>query len=61
MKFIDVVENGTNVLKSIAVDKIKSLESLTYNNGTEVTVILFTDNTEIHVNDSVNSIKTQLS
>lgn len=53
MKFIDVIENGSNIRKSISADKIKSLESLTHNNGTTVTVILFIDNTDLHVKESI--------
>lgn len=61
MKFIDVEENGSNIKKTIVADKIKSLESLTYNTGVTVTVILFIDNTELHVNESISTLKVLLS
>lgn len=52
MKFIDVTENGSNLIKSIATDKIKSLESFTFKDGTDGCIIEFVDNTEMWVNQS---------
>lgn len=62
MKLIDLTENGSNIKKSIVVDKIKSFEPLIYKtNGIKVTVIMFTDGTEIHVDETVSRIKELLS
>lgn len=62
MKFIDVTESGSNMRKSVNADKIKMLESITYSSGLVVTVITFIDNSQdLHVLESVGSIKQQLS
>lgn len=62
MKFIDVTESGSNLKKAVNADKIKTLESLTYRTGQEVTVITFIDNSpELHALESMASIRQQLS
>jgi hypothetical protein len=52
MKFIDVTENGSNLIKTIATDKIKSLETINLNTGGSVTLILFVNKTELCVNET---------
>ena len=52
MKFIDVTENGSNLIKTIATDKIKSLESFAFKDGTDGCIISFTDKSELWVNQS---------
>jgi len=61
MKFIDVTEYGTNVQKSVAIDKIKTLEKINYTSGESATIICFIDGTEIHVKEAVDSVKALLS
>lgn len=56
MKFIDVTENGSNLIKTIATDKIKSLESFTFKDGTNGCIISFVDKTELWVNQSKRAI-----
>ncbi len=52
MKFIDVTENGSNKIKTIATDKIKTLESFQFKSGIDGCIIYFTDKTELWVNQS---------
>lgn len=61
MKFIDITEYGTDIKKSVAIDKIKVLEKINYNWGDSATIIYFTDETEIHVKETVETIKQLLS
>ena len=56
MKFIDVTENGSNNTKTVVVDKIKTLESFTYKDGTNGCVIHFVDKSELWANDSKETI-----
>jgi hypothetical protein len=56
MKFIDVTENGSNLIKTIATDKIKTLESFIFKDGTDGCIISFTDKTELWVNQSKSTI-----
>jgi hypothetical protein len=56
MKFIDVTENGSNTIKTIATDKIKSLESFQFKSGIDGCIISFTDKTELWVNQSKTEI-----
>ena len=61
MKFIDLTESGSNIKKTVMIDKIKSFESLTYTTGQVVTIITFIDGTEIHVLQSINTVKGLIS
>jgi hypothetical protein len=56
MKFIDVSENGSNLIKTIATDKIKSLESFTFKDETDGCIISLIDKTELWVNESKSVI-----
>ncbi len=58
MKFIDITENGSNLIKTIATDKIKSLESFTFKDGINGCIISFTDKTELWANQSKSVILT---
>ncbi len=61
MKIIDLTEHGTAIKKSIVADKIKTLERIDYNSGESATIICFVDETEIHVKETVEIIKSLLS
>ena len=61
MKFIELTENGSDRIKSIAIDKIKSLESLKYHSGTIVTIVTFIDGTELHAKEPISVIKSRLN
>lgn len=61
MKFIDITEYGTNIKKSVATDKIKMLERIDYKSGDSATIVSFINETEIHVKESVETVKQLLS
>jgi hypothetical protein len=61
MKFIEVSEYGSNIIKSIVIDKIKTLETIKYNNGDYATIIYFIDSTELHVNNKLIDLKELLT
>ena len=60
-KLINVTENGSNRKVSIMLDKILTVEPLTYNSGETVTVITYINNTQIHVIEAYTLVQTLIN